>query len=304
MKPEHRQKLQQAGALMRRILDRCFVFTQMLLPTHFLSWLMFRIARIENERFKNYFISTFVRLYKVNLGDAALERIASYAHFNAFFTRALKPRARPVDPDPRTLISPVDGTISQLGDIHDQALIQAKGMDYSVTDLMGGTPSAALFRNGRFCTIYLAPHNYHRIHMPANGRLTEWSYVPGRLFSVNGLSARKIPNLFVRNERICAVFETDFGPLAVIMVGALFVGSIETTWAGLVTPPHGQKAGTYSPMSPVTLMRGQELGRFNMGSTVILLAPRGMLDWRQQLQPGKPVRVGLSLGTLTPSRRN
>ena len=177
-------------------------------------------------------------------------------------------------------------------------MIQAKGHDYTVSELLGGSKSSALFRNGKFCTIYLAPFNYHRIHMPANGRLREWSYQPGRLFSVNDLSARKIPKLFVRNERVCAVFESDFGPMAMVLVGALFVGSIETTWTGAVTPPHGGTAGVYSPMSPTILLRGREMGRFNMGSTVILLAAPRMVNWLSQLRAGHDVRVGMALGNM------
>lgn len=286
----------------RMIRDRIFVALHSMLPGHFLSWLMFHIARIQNPGFKNFFIGVFAKLYKVNLEEAELEQIKSYPDFSAFFTRALKPGARPIDQDPKVLISPVDGTISELGPVLNGKMIQAKGFDYTVSELLGGSKAAAFFNKGSFCTIYLAPHNYHRIHMPANGRLREWSYQPGRLFSVSTQVVRKVPKVFVRNERVCAIFETDFGPMAVIMVGALFVGSIETVWNGRITPPHGQEAGTYSPMSPVVLMRGRELGRFNMGSTVILLAPPGMVAWRPHLKAGKEVRMGLALGNLAKIR--
>jgi phosphatidylserine decarboxylase len=178
-------------------------------------------------------------------------------------------------------------------------MIQAKGMDYTVEELIGSHGTARLFHNGSFCTIYLAPHNYHRIHMPANGKLREWSYHPGKLFSVSAKNAERMPGLFVQNERICAIFDSDFGPLGVVMVGALFVGSLQTAWAGRITPPHGQKQGVYSSMSPVILLRGREMGRFNMGSTVILLAPPRMVEWRPHLQPGREVRMGLALGSLT-----
>ena len=282
--------------------DRCYVLSQWLLPTNFLSWLMFHIAQIRAAGFKNAFIGIFARLYKVNLDEAEFERIKSYPDFNTFFTRALKPNARPIDLDPRTLLSPVDGAVSAIGPVRNGTMIQAKGHEYTASDLLGGSKAAAFFNKGTFCTIYLAPHNYHRIHMPANGKLREWGYVPGRLFSVSTTAVRTIPRLFARNERVYAIFETDFGPLALVMVGALFVGSIETTWNGRVTPPHGHEAGGYTPMTPVVLMRGREMGRFNMGSTVILLAPPGMVAWRPHLAPAKEVRMGLALGTLAKIR--
>lgn len=287
---------------LRKFLDRCYVIFHSLLPTHFLSWLMFHIARIQAPAFKNPFIGTFVKLYKVDLSDAEFEQVKSYPDFSAFFTRALKANARPVDPDPQVLVSPVDGKVSMLGPIRAGTLIQAKGMTYSVPELLGDSKTAGLFQNGAFCTIYLAPHNYHRIHMPANGKLREWGYQPGRLFSVSVGAVNRIPKLFARNERVYSVFETDFGPMALVMVGALFVGSMETVWNGRVTPPHGREAGAYSPMSPVVLMRGREMGRFNMGSTVILMTPPGMVAWRPHLVPGKDVRMGLALGNLTKIR--
>jgi phosphatidylserine decarboxylase len=286
----------------RAFLDRLYVFFHSLLPTNFLSWLMFHIAQVRAAGFKNAFIGTFVKLYKVDLSEAEFEIVKSYPDFASFFTRSLKPGARPIDPDPAVLVSPVDGCVSQLGPVRNGTMIQAKGRDYTAAELLGGSKAAAFFNKGSFCTIYLAPHNYHRIHMPASGKLREWGYVPGRLFSVSTRAVRTIPRLFARNERVYAIFETDFGPLALVMVGALFVGSIETAWNGRVTPPHSHEAGAYSPMNPVVLMRGREMGRFNMGSTVILLAPPGMVAWRPHLAPGKEVRMGLALGGLTKIR--
>ena len=286
----------------RAFMDRCYVFLHWLLPTTFLSWLMFHVAQIRASGFKNAFIGIFVKLYKVDLSEAEFEIVKSYPDFSSFFTRALKPNARPIDPDPAVLVSPVDGRISALAPIRDGTMIQAKGHSYTVSALLGGSKTAAFFNKGSFCTIYLAPHNYHRIHMPASGKLREWGYVPGRLFSVSERAVRTIPRLFARNERVFAIFETDFGPLAVVMVGALFVGSIETAWNGRVTPPHNHEAGGYTPMTPVVLMRGREMGRFNMGSTVILLAPPGMVAWRQHLAQNKDVRMGLALGTLAKIR--
>lgn len=280
--------------------DRMFVALQTLLPTRALSALMYRIAEIRHKGFKNRLIRTFVRGYPVNLDEAEFARIESYAHFNDFFTRALKPGMRPQPEAANALSSPVDGTMSQFGRITDGALIQAKGHDYTAAALLADAALAAEFSDGEFATIYLAPHNYHRVHMPFGGRLRSWSYVPGRLFSVNPATARALPGLFARNERMVAIFDTDFGPLAVVMVGALFVGGIETVWGGRLTPPHRREKTPlqYAQMTPLTLARGDELGRFHMGSTVILLAPRGTLAWRPGLAPAQPLRLGEALATV------
>jgi phosphatidylserine decarboxylase len=287
---------------LRVFLDRCYVIFHSMLPTLLLSSLMFHVARIRAPGFKNFLIGAIVRLYKVDLSEAEFEIVKSYPDLSSFFTRALKPDARPLDPDPKVLLSPVDGYVSAGGPIRNGTMIQAKGHEYSVSDLLGGSKTAALFQKGSYLTLYLAPHNYHRIHMPANGKLREWGYVPGRLFSVSVGAVRRIPRVFTRNERVFSVFETDFGPLGIVMVGALFVGSMETVWNGRVTPPHGHEAGTYSPMSPVVLLRGREMGRFNFGSTVIVLAPPGMVTWRQHLTLGKDVRMGTALGILNKIR--
>lgn len=284
-------------------LDRAFVLLHSVLPTHFMSWVMFKLTRVENTAFKNAFIRFFLKLYPaIDMDEAELLQPQSYRHFNHFFTRALKPGSRTVDAGPAVLASPVDGAVSQLGPISAGTLIQAKGIDYSVSELLHGSKTAALFQKGSFSTIYLAPFNYHRIHMPAAGRLREWGYVPGRLFSVSKLAVRTIPQVFARNERVYAVWETEQGPLAMILVGALFVGSIETVWTGMLTPPHGQKAGSYVPVSPVNLAKGQEMGRFNMGSTVILLAAPGMVAWHKHLAPHVPLRMGEAIGSLTKVR--
>jgi phosphatidylserine decarboxylase len=287
---------------LRVVLDWLFVAINSLLPSLFLSQLMFHIAQIKNPAFKNAFIGIFTKLYRVDLAEAEFEISRSYPDFSSFFTRALKPNARPLDPAPDAMLSPVDGYVSEVGPIRAGTMIQAKGFDYSVAELLGSSKASGFFQKGSYATLYLAPHNYHRIHMPANGRLREWGYVPGRLFSVSTQAVRKIPRVFTRNERVYALFETDFGPMAVVMVGALFVGSIETAWNGRVTPPHGQTAGVYTPMTPIVLLRGREMGRFNMGSTVILLAPPGMIAWKSHLKNGVPVRMGTSLGSLTKIR--
>lgn len=284
-------------------LDRAFVALHSLLPTHALSWLMFKLTRIEHPGFKNAFIRIFLKLYPtIDLDESEFGQVQSYRTFNHFFTRALLPAARLVDANPAILVSPVDGAVSRHGPIVDGTMIQAKGYDYSVTELLHGSKTAALFHRGSFATIYLAPFNYHRIHMPASGRLREWGYVPGRLFSVSTQAVRTIPKVFSRNERVYAVWETEHGPLAMILVGALFVGSIETVWTGMLTPPHGQKAGAYVPATPVNLAKGQEMGRFNMGSTVILLAAPGMVAWHKRLAPHVPLRMGEALGALTKVR--
>ena len=278
--------------------DRLFAAIQMILPTRFLSWCMYRITRIEAPWFKNGFIRMFMQAYRIGLEQAVIQKPEDFPHFNAFFTRALKPGVRPLSMEP-ALLSPVDGTISQYGKIENGRIFQAKGHHYTVVELLGGgMENATPFLGGDFCTIYLAPYNYHRIHMPANATLRYWRYVPGRLFSVNPATARSMPGLFARNERVVAVFDTERGPLAMVLVGALFVGSIETVWAGQITPPHRREedSGNYTPMTPVTLRRGEEMGRFNMGSTVILLhAPYGM-QWAPYMRPGATVRMGDELG--------
>lgn len=279
--------------------ERLFALVQQWLPTRLLSTGVFHLTQIEHAGFKNWLIRLFLRGFSIDLSEAEWGLVDNYRSFNHFFTRALKPGARPLPEDPQAFISPVDGTISQFGTIRDGRLVQAKGHEYSLLDLLGGdTDLAVRFLNGRFCTIYLAPYNYHRIHMPITGKLSQWSYVPGRLFSVNAATARTLPDLFTRNERLNAIFDTQAGPIGLVMVGALFVGSLETVWAGRVTPPHvrGSEPFHYSPMDSIALGRGDEMGRFNMGSTVILLAPPGSVDWDADLQPGQTVRMGQAIG--------
>lgn len=282
--------------------DRLFVLLQLCLPTRWLSALVHRIANIRHTAFKNALIRLFLRGYTVDLAESEYAIAENYASFNHFFTRALKPGARPLPEVADAFVSPVDGTVSQLGAIRDGRIFQAKGHEYSVLELLAGDEDAARrFANGSFCTIYLAPYNYHRIHMPVDGRLRRWSYVPGRLFSVNAATARAMPGLFARNERLNAVFETQAGDVAVSMIGALFVGSLETVWAGCVSPPHVRgEPQHYEPMNPVLLGRGEELGRFNMGSTVILLAEPGALEWSAGLAPGSVLRMGQQIGRWQP----
>lgn len=281
-----------------RLPEKAFVWLQKLLPTLALSTLIHRIAKIRHPGFKNRLIRSFMRFFPVDLSEAAWDKPENYGSFNEFFTRPLKPGARTLDPDPMTLVSPADGRISQLGRIENGHIFQAKGHVYSAADLLGSEELARPFDGGGFCTVYLAPHNYHRVHMPATGILKTWSYEPGRLFSVNDVTARLLPGLFTRNERVCAIFDTVYGPMAVVLVGALLVGGIETVWSGPVTPPHGGEANSYEPMNAVKLTRGNELGRFNMGSTVIMLTAPGKIRWSDNLHAGDTVQMGDALGRL------
>ncbi|MFB1486922.1 MULTISPECIES: archaetidylserine decarboxylase [unclassified Thiocapsa] len=282
---------------------RLFVALQHVLPQHLLSALMYRLARVRWRPLKDLLIATFLRLYRIDMTEAAQPHAKTYAHFNAFFTRALMPDARPIDPDPLAIVSPVDGTISQSGRITACRVIQAKGRDYSVEELLGGDPKRArVFDGGTFATIYLAPSDYHRIHMPLGGDLAWMHHIPGRLFSVNNVTADLVPRLFARNERVACRFETDVGAMAMVLVGAIFVGGIETVWAGEVTPARGRdlpsNAGTGSGagVGSVRLERGAEMGRFNLGSTVILLFEPGRVQLDESLVPGSKVRLGQRLG--------
>jgi phosphatidylserine decarboxylase len=235
---------------------------------------------------------------------------ACYEHFNSFFTRALKPGARPLPSEIDAVACPVDGVLSQAGDIVEGTLIQAKGRTYRLEQLLGESGGesggrsgerAALFANGHYATLYLSPRDYHRVHMPLRGQLREMVYVPGRLFSVNAASTQAVRDLFGRNERVITVFDTPAGPMGLILIGALFVASIETIWAGVVTPPPRRAGGRrtrrwdYTTVRPV-LERGEEMGRFNMGSTVIVLFSAGRVKWEPRLSPGQSVKMGQRLG--------
>ncbi len=291
-----------------RLSERLFVALQHLLPQHGLSTLMHRLARIQWRPLKSLLIAQFARIYQIDMTQAVEPDLSAYPHFNAFFTRPLRPDARPLDPDPLAVLCPVDGRISQIGPITtDGRLIQAKGHHYSVRDLLGLAPGADHpFDGGLFTTIYLAPSDYHRIHMPLTGDLTAMTYVPGRLFSVNHTTARLVPGLFARNERVVCRFATEAGDMALAMIGAIFVGGIETVWAGEITPPHSgrslQHVAHENGGQSIHLERGAEMGRFNLGSTVILLFPRDRVQWDPGLAPGQKVRLGQRLGTRhTPS---
>lgn len=286
-----------------RLRDRLFVGLQYLLPQHLISRIVHHLARLRIGWLKNPFTRWFIRHFDVRLEEAVEPDYRAYPDFNSFFTRALKPEARPVDPAPEAVISPVDGQVSQAGRIEDGAVFQAKGHRFSVHTLLGETRRwTDVFRDGVFTTLYLSPRDYHRIHMPLTGTLQETIHVPGRLFSVNAATTCQVPDLFARNERVVTVFETDAGPMALVLVGALNVGSIETVWQGEITPPTGRTIRHWDQIHlNLTLEKGQEMGRFNMGSTVILLFADERVQWEADLRPEKFVRMGERIGRIRKS---
>ena len=271
-----------------------------ILPHHGISWLMFKLARIQFRPVKNFIIRAYTKLNAVKMHEAVEEDKYAYQSLNAFFTRALKPECRPFDDTENSWLCPVDGAVSQARKIENGRVFQAKGHDYSLLELVGGDEKlAAPFQNGTFATIYLSPRDYHRIHMPIGGILTHMAYIPGRLFSVANHTVNTIPRLFARNERCACFFETEHGPMAMILVGAINVSAIETVWHGLVTAI-GRKINHFDyKKGEVTLERGQEMGRFNLGSTVIVLSTEQFkLD--ETMTPGNEVKLGQRLGINTP----
>jgi phosphatidylserine decarboxylase len=276
---------------------RLFVWFQYLLPQHALSRLVLRATRVRTPWFKNWLVRGFLKLYPIDMTEAAQGDPLNFGSFNEFFTRALRPGARAIAADPRAIACPVDGTISEAGIIDGERLLQAKGRSFSLTELLAAQPWARSFEGGSFATIYLAPFNYHRVHMPLRGDLKDTVYVPGRLFSVNAVTASHVPKLFARNERVLTLFDTAFGPVALVMVGALNVGSMATVWAGDITPA-ARRVTTRLPAQQMSLEKGEELGRFNMGSTVILLFQQDRARWLGDVRGGAIVRLGQSLGSL------
>jgi len=278
--------------------DRLAVLPQYLLPKGALTNFAGRVAGAKGGAMTTRLIRWFVGRYDVNMGEALNPDIASYPSFNEFFTRALRPDARPLAN--ADFICPVDGRISQFGAIEDDQIFQAKGHKFSTTALVGGDAAlAARFQHGSFANLYLSPRDYHRIHMPCDGKLTRMIYVPGELFSVNPTTARGIPGLFARNERVVCVFETVNGPFVMTLVGATIVGSMATVWHGLVNPPRLPKVTewTYHDQN-IVLKKGDELGRFLLGSTVVMLFPKDTLRFNQAWQPAGPVRLGETMGNL------
>lgn len=284
--------------------DRLFLLSQHLLPHHLLSRAAGCLAECRIPWVKNTLIKAFARHFQVDMSQALVEEPTAYEHFNAFFTRALKADARPLDPTPGAILSPADGSVSQLGIIEQDRILQAKGHSFSVHELLGGDPAtAAPFQGGNFATAYLSPKDYHRVHMPLAGTLREMIHVPGKLFSVNRLTAENVPELFARNERLVCLFDTECGPMAVVLVGAMIVASIETVWAGVVTPPPRQvRRWRYDEAArpPIHLDKGAELGRFRLGSTVIVLFGPGQVRWRDDLAPLGHLRMGQAIGQAHP----
>jgi phosphatidylserine decarboxylase len=274
---------------------RLFVWLQYVLPQHALSRLILAATRVRLPWFKNLLTRGFLRLFSVDMSEATEADPYRYGSFNEFFTRALRAEARPIDADPERIASPVDGMVSECGAIDDDRLLQAKGRQYTLDELLARQPWARNFEGGSFATLYLAPFNYHRIHMAVSGTLRDTVYVPGRLFSVNSATARHVPRLFARNERVLTLFDTEFGQFAVVMVGALNVGSMATVWAGDITPA-SRRVVTRIPCPAVTLDKGAELGRFNMGSTVILLFEPKRAEWHPLLRAGSVVQLGQAIG--------
>ncbi len=274
-----------------------FAWLQYLLPQHGLSRLVLAATRVRSGWFKNWTIRGFLELYSVDMTEAAESDPYAYGSFNEFFTRALKNGARVIAGGHDAIACPVDGCISEAGTIDGDRLMQAKGRRYRLTELLAAQPWASRFEGGCFATIYLAPFDYHRVHMPIRGELRETVYVPGRLFSVNAATARHVPQLFARNERVLTLFDTEFGQFALVLVGALNVGSMATVWAGDITPA-ARRVVTRLPAAPTVLEKGAELGRFNMGSTVILLFEPNRARWQPQVQAGSVVRLGQSLGVV------
>lgn len=279
-----------------QIKQRLFIFMQYVLPHHLLSRLIGRLAECETTWFKNRLIAWFVKRYQVNMSEAQLEDPSAYKHFNDFFTRALKPDARPLDDSEKAVLSPADGVVSQVGSIEHGRIFQAKGHSFSLVELLGGDAERATpFMGGNFSTVYLSPKDYHRVHMPLTGILREMVYIPGRLFSVNHTTAENVPELFARNERVACIFDTEHGPMAVVLVGAMIVASIETVWAGMITPPLRElRSYDYSQAArqPVTLEKGVELGRFKLGSTAVVLFGPDHVNWESDLQAASAVQVG------------
>lgn len=273
---------------------------QYLLPHRFLSRLVLWGTRWTFRPWKNFLIGRVVRGYRVDLDEAATRDFAAWPHFNAFFTRELKPGARPQPADPAAIACPADGRISQTGPIRAGRILQAKGQDFSVAELLGDAEAAQPYANGGFLTVYLSPRDYHRVHMPLAGELVETVHIPGRLFSVAPFAVEGVPRLFARNERLVCRFEGAHGPFAVVLVGALLVSGIETVWGGVEVPPYASRITRRDWRGRgIALARGAELGRFNMGSTAIVLLPAALGRFDPALTAEQPVRVGESMGHLT-----
>jgi phosphatidylserine decarboxylase len=282
------------------------IYFQQMLPQHFLSRLVAKLANCRISWLKNFLINIFIKYYGVTMQEAAEPNPNNYADFNSFFTRALKNNARSITLNPQTILSPVDGQISQFGIISAGKILQAKGKDFSVEQLLADVGAAKDFLNGSFITLYLAPKDYHRVHMPVAARLQKMLYVPGKLFSVNRLTSEYVQDLYARNERVVTIFEvgvegavaeTKF-KMAMVLVGAMIVAGIETSWAGQVMPQDAIQNWDYAAQN-ITLAQTVEMGRFKLGSTVLLLFPPNIVTWHEELKIGGVVRMGEILGQIS-----
>ncbi len=279
-------------------MDKVKIALQYIMPKHLVSRLVGKLAAAKAGKITTIGIKWFINQYKVDMSEAAQSEPEAYKSFNDFFTRALKTGIRPLCTDANKLAHPVDGAVSQLGPIEDGEIFQAKGHSYSTLALLGNQQrDAERFADGDFATIYLAPKDYHRLHMPIKGTLSKMTYVPGDLFSVNPLTAENVPGLFARNERVVAIFETEIGPIAMVLVGATIVASIETVWAGTVTPPAGKQVFTwdYPTEGPnaITLNKGAEMGRFKLGSTIVMCFAKDAIDgFAEGVEPKSVTRMG------------
>lgn len=280
--------------------EKLFASLQYLIPQHLLSRAAGWLADSQAPSIKNPFIRWFAQRYNIDLSEAIKENPEAYSSFNAFFTRALKPGARQICPEEKSICCPADGALSQAGDIELGRIFQAKGHDYSLIELLGGQKEIAKpFMDGQFATIYLSPKDYHRVHMPLAGRLKTMIHVPGDLFSVNEATTNHVPRLFARNERMIAIFDTQAGPMAVIMVGAMIVASIETAWAGLITPARRKIQTVHYPIEvKQDFEKGEEMGAFKLGSTVVLLFGDSATQWNEAFKPGVITRMGEAIGSF------
>lgn len=270
---------------------------QYILPKHILSRLIAKIANSQLSFVKNSIIKLYCKFYQIDMEETLEPNCLNYPTFNDFFTRALRPEARPITNDPHAIISPVDGKIYQIGDTNKNLLINAKGKAFTLEQLLADNKDASQFYHANFAVLYLAPHNYHRIHMPIAGKLQSMRYIPGKLFSVKPKIVECIPNLFAKNERVVAIFDTVLGPVAIILVGAMIVGSIEINWEGIITPNKEKNIINWDYTNKnINFALGEEIGRFKLGSTVILLFPEKTMQWQKTLQTGSPIKMGQELG--------
>lgn len=273
---------------------KLFIISQYIIPQHGLSRLVGWFASTKIEWIKNLFIKNFAKKFDVNMSEAKVEDLEAFACFNDFFTRELKDGARPIADS--ALVSPADGAVSQLGKIELGRVFQAKGRDFSVTELLGGDAERAVpFMNGDFATIYLSPKDYHRVHMPCKGTLKETIYVPGDLFSVNPTTAENVDGLFARNERLVCMFETEHGPMAMVLVGAMIVAGIETVWSGQVCPLPKQAQVQKYDGGEIVLEKGDEMGRFKLGSTVVLCFPPDAIAFKEEIKAQSPLQMGQAI---------